>query len=246
MFLENVEAHRVTGNCAEEITDPVAAEDLVTIYVNNETVSVQVASISDLRELGAGFVVSEGISDKIISSEAERNNVYVYTKEPDISGLQKDTGSSGGTEYISSPKKVSSGIKVCSEDIIHATKEIVSDVWKKTGGVHCSVLFRDGQTLCKMSDVGRHNTLDKIIGYAVLNGIETCGCYVGCTGRQPAGMVKKCANAGIPLIISKAAATVSGIKTAEKAGITLICFARGDRYTIYTNPWRVCGIDYRR
>ena len=240
MFLDNVRALKITRNCGEYIEDPVAVEGRVSIYVNNELVAVQVASLLNLRELGAGYVISEGIADEIISADTEENNVYVSVKNPSFT--DKEICSAGGTGFVRTPKKISSEIRINSEDVASATGEIISDVWKETGGVHCSVLFRKGNVLCRMSDVGRHNTLDKIIGYAVLNGINCGECYVGCTGRQPSGMVKKCANAQIPLIISKAASTLGGIQTAEESGITLICFARGDRYTVYSHPERISGI----
>ncbi|MDD3407741.1 MAG: formate dehydrogenase accessory sulfurtransferase FdhD [Methanomicrobium sp.] len=242
MFLKRVRALKITGNSAEYIDDPIAMEGPVSIYVNNELITVQVATLSDLKELGAGYVISEGISDKITSSEEEENSVYVYAEITNFSN--KITESSGGTGFIRSVKKVSSEIKINSADIINATKEIISDTWKETGGVHCSVLFRNSDVICKMSDVGRHNTLDKIIGFSELNNINRSECYVGCTGRQPAGMVFKCANSGLPVIISKAASTQNGIKTADDSGITLICFARGDRYTIYSHPQRIMGIDF--
>jgi FdhD protein len=55
-------------------------------------------------------------------------------------------------------------------------------------------------------------------------------------------MVKKNANAGIPVVISRAASTDKGIATADAAGITLICFSRGDRFTVYTHPGRIAGL----
>ena len=91
-------------------------------------------------------------------------------------------------------------------------------------------------------DVGRHNTVDKVIGFAVLNGIDLSRCIIGCSGRQPAGMVSKAANAGIPIILSKAATTDQGILTADQTGVTLVCFARGNRFTVYTHPYRISGI----
>lgn len=239
MFLETVKALKVTGNSAEYIEDPVAIEGKVTTYVNNEPVTVQIASISDLKELGAGYVISEGISDEIISVDAEDDNIYVYAKNPTYNS--REVCSAGGTGFFTNPKKVASDIKITSENVSLATEEIISDVWKQTGGVHCSVLFKEGKVICKMSDVGRHNTLDKIIGYATLNKINCSECYIGCTGRQPSGMVRKCANAQIPVIISKAASTISGINTAEISGITLICFTRGNRYTVYSHPERITG-----
>jgi FdhD protein len=54
-------------------------------------------------------------------------------------------------------------------------------------------------------------------------------------------MVKKAANAGIPVLVSRAASTDQGIATAEATGVTLICFSRGDRFTVYTHPQRVTG-----
>jgi FdhD protein len=90
--------------------------------------------------------------------------------------------------------------------------------------------------------VGRHNTVDKVVGHAVLHGIDLSGCVIGCTGRQPAGMVKKNTNAGIPVVISRAASTDKRITTVNATGITLICFSRGDRFTIYTHPERIAGI----
>jgi FdhD protein len=80
-----------------------------------------------------------------------------------------------------------------------------------------------------------------MVGYGVLNGIDLSRCVLGCTGRQPAGMVRKYAHADIPLVISRAASTDKGIAAAESAGLTLIGFSRGDRFTIYTCPERIIG-----
>ena len=74
---------------------------------------------------------------------------------------------------------------------------------------------------------------------AVLNGIDLSRCVIGCTGRAACGMVRKSAHAGIPVIISRAATTDKGIIAAEDAGITLVGFSRGDRFTIYTHPERI-------
>lgn len=81
--------------------------------------------------------------------------------------------------------------------------------------------------------------MDKLVGYAALNGIDLSQCVIGCTGRQPAGMVRKSAHAGIPVIISRAASTDKGVAEADAAGIALIGFSRGERFTIYTHPSRV-------
>jgi FdhD protein len=96
--------------------------------------------------------------------------------------------------------------------------------------------------VAKSSDVGRHNTVDKVIGYGVLNNIDLSGCVLGCTGRQPAGMVSKAVNAGIPIIVSKAATTNEGISLAQASGLTLVCRVRDDRFCVYTHPERISGL----
>jgi len=94
----------------------------------------------------------------------------------------------------------------------------------------------------KSSDAGRHNTVDKVVGHAKLHEIDLSRCVIGCTGRQPAGMVKKNANAGIPVVISRASSTDKGIATAGASGITHICFSRDDRFTLYTHAERIIGV----
>ena len=268
---ELMNAVKVTGGESESIKDLSALENQVTILLNGVVVTAQVATISNLDELGAGYVITEGLCKDIksVKTDAGTNTVYVtsdsvtenFTKIKDKTAVTQ-TGTSGGVEYTDGAgsksgssksgslsdagvsRVIDSDIDIEIEDIYRATKEIISDLWTKTGGVHCSVLFREGgEIVAVMTDVGRHNTVDKVVGSAILNGIDLSRCFLGCTGRQPYGMVKKCMNAGIPIIISKAASTADGIRLARKSGITLICFARGERFTIYSNPQRVRGVN---
>jgi FdhD protein len=201
-----------------------------------------IASRDQLRELGAGYLITEGIVRCVDRVSVDGDRILAYSATGcDLRQVKQEVGSSGGTSFLSVLPRVESGIRITSEDVIAITKEIETELWRKTGGVHCSVLFCDGRLLMKSSDVGRHNTVDKLVGYAVLNGIDLSRCVIGCTGRQPAGMVRKYARAGIPVILSRAASTDKGIATAEAAGITLVGFSRGDRFTIYTHPERISG-----
>ena len=147
----------------------------------------------------------------------------------------------GGLSVLAEQRKVSSDIRITPEDVFSCTRETETDLWRKTGAVHCSVLFYEGKCVVKSSDVGRHNTVNKVVGYAILNRVDLSRCVIGCAGRQPAGMIKKDANAGIPVVISRAASTDKGIAGADAAGITLVYFSRGDRFTIYTHPEQIMG-----
>ena len=263
---ELMDAVKVTGGESESIKDLSALENQVTILLNGVVVTAQVATTENLDELGAGYVITEGLCKDIksVKTDNSTNTVYVtsdsvtenFTKIKDKTAATQ-TGTSGGIEYTDAAgsqkskslsdarvsRVIDSDLDIEIENIYRATKEIISDLWVKTGGVHCSVLFREGgEIVAVMTDVGRHNTVDKVVGSAILNGIDLSRCFLGCTGRQPYGMVKKCMNAGIPIIISKAASTADGIRLARESGITLICFARGERFTVYSNPQRVRGI----
>lgn len=239
--LNTNEALKVTGGGTFRIKDCIAPEDRVRIYLNNSYITTQVANLDSISELGAGYVISEGLSEYVEKVETEDNDVFVYGDDP--GDIVKECSTSGGTDIVKAPKKIESDIRISKDAIFTISGLIISEEWKRTGGVHCSVLFRDGEILTKMSDIGRHNTLDKVIGFAALNGIDTGECYLGCTGRQPSGMVSKSANAGIPIVISKAASTSGGITTAKNTGITLICFAREERFTVYSNEWRIDGLE---
>ncbi|MDV2480488.1 formate dehydrogenase accessory sulfurtransferase FdhD [Methanoculleus sp. Wushi-C6] len=231
---------QVTGEGAREVHDDIIVEDRVRLFLNDEPLTTLVASADRLDDLGVGFVISEGLVDAVDAVEVEGNDVRITA--PARRDVELATESSGGSCALCEPKRVGSSITVTAETIRAVTASIESEVWRKTGAVHCSVLFCDGEFVTRACDVGRHNTVDKVVGYAALRGLDRSTCILGCTGRQPAGMVAKAANAGIPIVVSRAASTDRGILTAERAGLTLVCFSRGERFTIYTHPERVSDI----
>ncbi|WP_292517077.1 formate dehydrogenase accessory sulfurtransferase FdhD [Methanoculleus sp.] len=228
---------QVAGESAREVHDDIIVEDRVRLFLNGEFLTALVASADRLDDLGAGFVISEGLADRVESVEVSGKDIHITA--PAKKEIQLETESSGGSRVVGEPGSVASSITVTAAGIRAVTAAIESDVWRRTGAVHCSVLFCDGELITRACDVGRHNTVDKVVGHAALRGLDRSTCILGCTGRQPAGMVAKAANAGIPIVVSRAASTDGGILTAERAGITLIGFSRGDRFTIYTHPERV-------
>lgn len=231
---------QVVAGEPHETDDAIVIEDRFELFLNDRFVTGMVASRDQLEELGAGYVINEGLVRCVDKVSVDGDRILVYSDTGcDLKWAKQEVGSSGGLSFITPPQRVVSDVRVSPDDVIAITREIETELWRKTGGVHCSVLFCNGQLLAKSSDVGRHNTVDKLVGYAALNHIDLSRCVIGCTGRQPAGMVRKSAHAGIPIIISRAASTDKGIAAADAAGITLIGFSRQDRFTIYTHPDRV-------
>ena len=229
------------GGEVREIEDVIVVEQTFRILLNGEQVAAQVATDEQLRGLGAGFVLDEGLADEVESVAVEGNTVLVTA--PRHCGGATETGSSGGVSYRCGVRHVRSDLTVTPDEVRAVTAAIFSDDWQQTGALHCAVLFCGGELVAKACDVGRHNTVDKVVGAAVLAGLDRTRCVIGCTGRQPSGMVKKVANAGIPILVSRAASTDQGIATASAAGLTLICFSRGDRFTVYTHPERVIAAE---
>lgn len=222
-----------------EIDDSIVCEETFRIHVNGTEVVRMVASSDHLRELGAGFVICSGIADAVMDVQVSLHDIFV---EADVTGdFAAVLESSGGFTSRSGTKKVLSNQRVLPETVFLVRSTIDSDAWLKTGALHASVLFYKGELAIRCEDIGRHNTVDKVVGHAVLHNLDPADCIIGCTGRQPSGMVAKVAEAGIPIIVSRAASTDQGIVTADESGITLICFTREGRFTIYTHPERVIG-----
>ncbi|MCQ8894788.1 MAG: formate dehydrogenase accessory sulfurtransferase FdhD [Methanolinea sp.] len=219
------------------IDDPVIKEERISLFLNGKFFCGIIATRDHLRELGAGFVVCQGLAGEVDDVSVDGNDIHVCAPVREVPG--REIISTGAIGVRLPFGEVRSGLRLSIDDVYRITAEIETDTWRRTGAVHCSVLFSGGEIMTKANDVGRHNTVDKVVGYAVLNGLDRSECVIGCTGRQPRDMVTKAAHAGIPVIISRAASTEQGIETAGAAGITLICFSRKGRFTVYTHPQRI-------
>jgi len=214
-------AMRVDDGRVTETIDDVCIEESFQLYLNNEFIGELIASQSQLEELGAGHVICEGIASGVSGVQVSGDEIRVHVEASD------------------EKCPTESSVTIEKEHIYEIMDSIVSEIWERTGGAHCSVLFSDGRLIARSEDIGRHNTVDKVVGYAILKNIDLSTCVLGCSGRQPAMMVSKAANAGIPIVISRSAPTDKGIRAADLAGVTLICFARGNRFTVYAHPDRI-------
>jgi len=93
--------------------------------------------------------------------------------------------------------------------------------------------------LVSREDIGRHNAVDKLHGYCLLNGISCSDKIFLSSGRISHEIIQKLAAMGIQMVISRAAVTSLAQKIAQKSGITVLGFARGERFNIYTHPYRI-------
>ncbi len=132
-------------------------------------------------------------------------------------------------------------------------------LYKETEGAHAAGIFTpSAEPVCIVEDIGRHNCLDKAIGYALLQKIPCNGHFVVSTGRMSSEMVAKLCRAGFPAAATKTAVTDKGLKIAKRSNMTLIGFVRDTGMKIhtdmavriiaepvmklYTANWRITGL----
>jgi FdhD protein len=241
---------KINGFFSEEVDDVVAVERKVRISVNGKHALSLYCSPQMIREFVVGVVFNEGLisggwcSERISIIYGDEINVDIPATGTVTEGERVITsGCAGGVSLNRQlPEERLSDPSVFDlQDIMKLYREFQkrSEGYKATGGVHSAALADRQHMLVFTEDIGRHNAVDKVIGYALLEDIPFPGKIMLASGRLSSEIVLKCGRCGIPVIISRAAPTSLSVDIAEASGLTLIGFARGDRMNIYTGKQRI-------
>lgn len=240
----------------EVIDTAVPREAAVTLYLNDEELATLLATPQKLKELAVGFLYSEGILKRLsdlkqVLVDEKKGIVWVETARKTYLGklLHKRFLTSGcgkGTSFLNISdlkgiKKLDSKMKISSAKIKMLMKDMFerAELYKEAGGIHSSALS-DGKSIISMSeDIGRHNTLDKILGECFLKGTKTEDKILLTTGRISSEMLLKAVKTGIPILISRSAPTNLAVEAAQKLGATLAGYARANSMRVYANEWRI-------
>jgi FdhD protein len=221
-------------------------EDLVRGFLFNERIIEKNEFIEKIE--GAGETVGKyNLKNKIIVTLNNSENI-------DIDKIKRNflTNSSCGVcgktsldslEIIKKDKILKSLPKITKELIIKSPKILRDNQseFSKTGGIHASGLFsRNGEIVSIREDVGRHNALDKLIGYSLNKGIlNPASQFIACSGRLNFELVQKVLMTNIGILIGVGAPTSLAIDLANKFDITLVGFVKDDSFNIYSNEDRV-------
>ena len=243
---------RLPGAAAEE--DLVAVEEPLEIRVGGEPVAVTMRTPGHDEELALGFAVGEGLEPlgAALPADLAANTVELRVREFDAERLKRSfyTSSScgvcgkGAVEAVRvHAPPVESDLRVAWQTLASLPQRLrdAQATFALTGGLHAAGLFdRAGALLCTREDVGRHNALDKVVGWAFGAGRLPLRDGVLClSGRLSFELVQKAALAGCPILVAVGAPSSLAVELAEAQGITLCGWTRDDRVSVYSGSDRV-------
>jgi FdhD protein len=234
------------------------------------TVAVTMRTPGADAELALGFLFSEGVIARreevkraapCAGPEEECANILEVelpeeVPEPELAGLDRHffatsacgvCGKAGlDTLRLRVAGELPPGPLVPAELLVELPARLreAQGLFDRTGGLHAAALFdAQGRLLAAREDVGRHNALDKLIGWALLEALLPLhGHLVMVSGRSSYEIVQKCLVAGVPVVCAVSAPSSLAVQMAERFGITLIGFLRGDRFNVYSGIERVGGV----
>jgi len=235
--------------CAE--TDTVVREVPLTVTLNGEELAVLTCSPRHLKELAAGFLYTQGVLQKredLIEIEVfageELARAEVRARRPaGEKRLPKGLLGPGLSQTWPKLPPKFRPLTVAPEQIsrLAAGLEERSSLFKETGSAHSAALCTGEEIIYFYEDISRHNALDKLAGRCFLEEMFAGDKVLVFSGRIFTEILSKAAVLGVPLIVSRSAPTELAVRTAGRLGITLVGFARGERFNVYTCPQRVLG-----
>jgi FdhD protein len=247
------------GHSLIQTEDEIVTEYPLTIMIDGEEFATIVCTPTDLEELVVGFLASEGMilfyHEDIKSLSIDEHAGFAYVELSRKPTINKDfyskrfigscCGKSRQSFYfhndVRTAKTSRSNLQITPKDCLRLMGEMQnsSQVFKQTGGVHNAALCDAKHMIISKTDIGRHNALDKVYGYCLMNNIPTKDKILAFSGRISSEILLKVAKIGAALILSKSAPTELGLRMAEELNITAVGFIRGEKMNVYTHPERI-------
>jgi len=261
--------HTVEKGLSSSRSDLLAIEEPLQLCLNGFPLSITMRTPGSDLDLAVGFLFTEGIINdvgQILSMRAESGeddsensgDRVTIRLRPEVA---IDPARIRRNFYTSSScgvcgKLAIGAIEVCPSrvmrqsgpqfhaDLIYRLPELLrsaQDTFDRTGGLHAAGLFSpQGSLLGLREDVGRHNAVDKLIGFALRDGTVPLGdSLILVSGRAGFELVQKSVMAAIPVLAAVGAPSSLAVNVAQRFGMTLVGFLRGERFNIYSGNWRI-------
>lgn len=218
--------YKVNINGGYEIFEDYLIEDkMIELYVNGSLFERFHCLGEALEELALGNLLYKGVKPMswVLSQDGDRIHLR-------FEKFQKVT-----------PEPLQNNCSVSAKTIVEAMEEMLQDpLHKLTGAVHTAALYtKNGERIIRFEDVGRHNAVDKVVGWAIKNAVDPSDKILLCSGRLPLEMAVKSVLAGFEILASKAPVMASAIEFSERFNLTLVGFVREKRLNVYANFHRI-------
>jgi FdhD protein len=262
--------HHVTAEDAVARPETLVVEEPLELRVNGTAITVTMRTPGSDIDLAHGFLLTEGViahRDDVLTvryckgagvDQLNTYNVLDVTLAPHVPAPQVDvtrnfyTTSSCGVcgkasleaVQLSSRHAPGDDPATVAAETLSALPQRLRDaqkVFASTGGLHGAALFdTDGNTLVVREDIGRHNAVDKVIGWALEQDlIPLTASVLLVSGRASFELTQKAVMAGIPVLAAVSAPSSLAVDLASQSGLTLVAFLRGDSMNVYSRPDRI-------
>lgn len=229
-----------TESLAVTMRTPGADKELAVGLLLTEGVVAQKSDVVEVRALGAES------SNEILVELAEHVDFEGWRQQRSgfISSSCGVCGKASADQIMQSMPQFEKADWQVSADFIHRLPALLRDrqvAFQQTGGVHAAALVSlGGEVMAVYEDIGRHNALDKVMGWATLAGLLPLNKHVlFLSSRSSFELIQKAAMAGGQVLASVGSPSSLAIETARRMGMTLICFVRDGRFNVYSGDWRI-------
>lgn len=248
---------KYTNGKFETMEDKVVTEFPITININGIEFATMVCTPTHLDELVIGFLASEGViffKDDITDLQIDEGLGFAYvTLKSEIEINQQNyskrfIGSCCGKSRqfyfqndVRTAKTSMSKTTIKADECINLMNLMQENsvMFKNTGGVHNAALCSPSEIIVDRADIGRHNALDKLYGYSLINKVPVRDKIIVFSGRISSEVLTKAAKIGVGVVLSKSAPTDLAIQLAEDLNITTVGFIRGQSFNIYSHAERL-------
>ena len=228
----------------------IQTENTLTICANGRVVCSLSCSADHVDELAIGHLYTQGIVTSASALRTARVDIAFPTATVEITDARAVAPASAGKPALVTtssarlyPARTASARPFAdtrwTESSIYRIARIFAEDRTShalTGGSHSAYLANEDGILCVREDIGRHNAFDKVVGWAIMNGVDLSTCILCTSGRVPTDIVHKAIRSRIPVLVSKSVTTDKAVQLARTANLVLICEARPESFTLVSGP----------